>query len=144
MKNRKNNKGEPTRMWRYVRQTVWLFSVLLNCMFIFMVIPWGSDISKYWTAGSRSGWRNSTVLHIFSKWYCRSDGLWKGGKRKKIDCTWKNNKHESTLHRVIIYKTCMSLKMLRSYNNEFVLFKNVKLDDYSTKRIGEVVENFIM
>ena len=47
MKNGKNDKGEPTRMWMYVRQTKLSISALLNCMFTFMVIPWGFDISKY-------------------------------------------------------------------------------------------------
>jgi hypothetical protein len=32
---------------------------------------------------------------------------------RKNDCTWKNNKHENTLYRVIIYKNCISLEVQR-------------------------------
>ena len=56
----------------------------------------------------------------------------------------KNNKHESILHRVLIYKTCMSLEVQRSHDDEYVLFKSVKLNEFPMKKIGEVVKNFRM
>ena len=65
-------------------------------------------------------------------------------ERRKNDCTWKNNKHESTLHRFITYKICMFLEVQRSHDDEYVVFKSVKLDDPLIKKIEEVVHNFIM
>ena len=68
-----------------------------------------------------------------------------GGKEeRKNDCTWKNNKHESTLHRVLIYKISMSFKMQRSDDDKYVIFNSVKLDDPPIKKIGEFVESFII
>jgi hypothetical protein len=65
-------------------------------------------------------------------------------KKKNSGCTWNNNKHENTLHEIIIYKSCVSLKVQRSHNDEYVLFKSVELDDPPIKEIGEVLGNFIM
>jgi hypothetical protein len=53
-------------------------------------------------------------------------------------------KHENTLHEIIIDKSRVSLKVQRSHNDEYVLFKSVELDDPPIKEIGEVIGNFIM
>ena len=54
------------------------------------------------------------------------------------------DKHESILHGVLIYKTCMFLEVQRSHDDEYVIFKSIKLDDTPIKNIEEVVKNFIM
>ena len=54
------------------------------------------------------------------------------------------NIKEGILHEVITYEGCMSLEVQRSHNNEYNLFKSVKLDDPSIKKMEEIVNNFIM
>ena len=54
------------------------------------------------------------------------------------------DKHENILPGVLIYKTCMFLEVQRSHDDEYVIFKSIKLDDTPIKNIGEVVKKFIM
>ena len=53
------------------------------------------------------------------------------------------NVEGGTLHGLIVFSSCVSLEVQRSYNKEYVFFKSIDLDDPSIKKIGEVVRNFI-
>ena len=48
------------------------------------------------------------------------------------------------LHGAIIYEGCVSLEMQKSKDDEYILFKNVEMDDLPLRKIGEAVGNFIM
>ena len=51
---------------------------------------------------------------------------------------------DGTLHDAITYKDYVSLEMQKYEDDEYVLFKSVKMDDPLLRKIGESVENFIM
>lgn len=66
------------------------------------------------------------------------------GKRKKW-LQWKTTNVEGdTLHEVIVYEGCVSLEVEKSHDDEYNIFKGVKLDDPPIKKIEEVIRNFIM
>ena len=48
------------------------------------------------------------------------------------------------MHGVIIYEGCVSLESQKNEDDEYVIFKSVKIDDLPLQKIGEAVEIFIM
>ena len=55
------------------------------------------------------------------------------------------NAERDILHEVIIYEGCVSLEVHKNHDDEYYLFKSVKLDDPSINTTREViVRNFIM
>lgn len=54
------------------------------------------------------------------------------------------NLERETVHEVLIYKGCLFVKAHKTEDDEYVLFKNVKIDDPPMQKIGEAVGYFIL
>lgn len=57
----------------------------------------------------------------------------------KCDSLQKNDKHKrGTLYEVIIYEISVSLKVQRSYDDKYVLFKHIKLNNSLIKKMEKL------
>ena len=54
------------------------------------------------------------------------------------------NVQGGTVHQVPIYEGYVSVEVNKSEDDNYVLFKNVEMDDPPIRKIGEVVGNFIL
>ena len=54
------------------------------------------------------------------------------------------NVQRETVHGFLIYERCMVVEVHKSEDNEYVLFRSVKIDDPPIRKIGNIVKNFIL
>ena len=54
------------------------------------------------------------------------------------------NVEDRTVHEVLIYKRCVSVEVHKNVDDEYVIFRSVKIDDPPMRKIGEAVKNFIL
>lgn len=54
------------------------------------------------------------------------------------------NVQGGTVYKVPIYEGCISVEVNKSEDDEYVLFRTVKMDDLPIRKMEEVVGNFIL
>ena len=70
---------------------------------------------------------------------------YKVGEEEKLIAHGKMiNVERRTVHEVPIYEGCLSMEMHKSEDDEFVIFKCVEMGNPPMRKIGKIVENFLL